>query len=134
MLHRSSVSTSVDAAPVVGIDLGDLDADGDGLGDAIERADSERGRRVVAGRSRRGARLDAGTVGELVEKGVLTEGGKQGNDSFRRKKPGRKLGTDEEARVTHLALDAPVLHLVNAGDASNEVKFKAGAELSKSVN
>ncbi|AWB27546.1 hypothetical protein [Halococcoides cellulosivorans] len=32
------------------------------------------------------------------------------------------------------ALDAPVLHLVEAGDASNDVKFKAGAELSKSVN
>ncbi|QSG09489.1 hypothetical protein [Halapricum desulfuricans] len=32
------------------------------------------------------------------------------------------------------ALDAPVLHLVGAADASNDVKFKAGAELSKSVN
>jgi len=31
-------------------------------------------------------------------------------------------------------LDAPVLHLMNAESASNEVKFKAGAELSKSVN
>ena len=135
-LYEDSVKmlTMVDAAPVVGIDLGDLDADGDGIGDVIERADSERGRRVVAGRSRRGARLDAGTVGELVETGVLTEGAKEGNDSFRRKKPGRKLDTDGEARITHLALDAPVLHLVNAGDASNEVKFKAGAELSKSVN
>ena len=135
-LYEDSVTmvTMVDAAPVVGIDFGDMDSDGDGIGDAVERATSERGRSVIAGRSRRGARLDAGTVGELVEKGVLTEGGKQGNDSFRRKKPGRKLGTDEEARVTHLALDAPVLHLVNAGDASNEVKFKAGAELSKSVN
>ncbi|WP_256393005.1 hypothetical protein [Natronoarchaeum rubrum] len=32
------------------------------------------------------------------------------------------------------ALDAPVLHLAGAADASNDVKFKAGAELSKSVN
>ena len=32
------------------------------------------------------------------------------------------------------ALDAPVLHLVGAAEASNDVKFKAGAELSKSVN
>ena len=135
-LYEDSVKmlTMVDAAPVVGIDLGDLDADGDGIGDAIERADSERGRRVIAGRSRRGARLDAGAVGELVETGALTEGAKEGNDSFRRKKPGRKLDTDEEPHVTHLALDAPVFHLVNAGDASNEMKFKAGAELSKSVN
>jgi len=36
--------------------------------------------------------------------------------------------------VTHCPLDAPVLHLVSAESASNEVKFKAGAELSKSVN
>jgi hypothetical protein len=32
------------------------------------------------------------------------------------------------------ALDAPVLHLVDAAAASNEVKFKAGSELSKAVN
>ncbi len=32
------------------------------------------------------------------------------------------------------ALDAPVLHLSGVADASNEVKFKAGAELSKAVN
>jgi hypothetical protein len=130
----ATMLTMVDAVPVVGVDPGDVDADGDGLGDAVERADAERGRRVVAGRSRRGARLDAGTVGELVEKGVLTESGKQGYDSVRRKKPGRRLETAEEPRITHLALDAPVLHLVNASGASNEVKFKAGAELSKAVN
>ncbi|WP_435116737.1 hypothetical protein [Halolamina sp. C58] len=32
------------------------------------------------------------------------------------------------------ALDAPILHLVDADAASNDVKFKAGAELSKAVN
>ncbi|NHN42792.1 hypothetical protein G9C85_14305 [Halorubellus sp. JP-L1] len=32
------------------------------------------------------------------------------------------------------ALDAPLLHLVDAPEASNDVKFKAGAELSKAVN
>ncbi|WP_435365855.1 hypothetical protein [Haloarchaeobius sp. DYHT-AS-18] len=32
------------------------------------------------------------------------------------------------------ALDAPVLHLVGAAEVSNDVKFKAGAELSKAVN
>jgi len=39
-----------------------------------------------------------------------------------------------EVAVTHCPLDAPVLHLVNAASASNGVKFKTGAELSKSVN
>ncbi|KAB1186610.1 MULTISPECIES: hypothetical protein [Haloferax] len=32
------------------------------------------------------------------------------------------------------ALDAPILHLVETSELSNEVKFKAGAELSKAVN
>jgi hypothetical protein len=59
-----------------------------------------------------------------------------------RKRPGREAGDevtlevtgDEYGFVTHVAVDAPVLHLVNAASASEEVKFKAGAELSKSVN
>ncbi|MFC6757928.1 MULTISPECIES: hypothetical protein [Haloarcula] len=45
---------------------------------------------------------------------------------------------DGDATVTPhcvvTALDAPVLHLVGAADESNEVKFKAGAELSKAVH
>lgn len=40
--------------------------------------------------------------------------------------------THQSAVIT--ALDAPVLHLVGAAEASSDVKFKAGAELSKSVN
>lgn len=52
-----------------------------------------------------------------------------------RKKPGgRRLVEANGYVLTHLALDASVLHLSNAADASNEVKFEAGAELSKAVN
>ena len=43
-------------------------------------------------------------------------------------------GADVRPSAVITALDAPVLHLVGAADASNDVKFKAGAELSKSVN
>ena len=43
-------------------------------------------------------------------------------------------GADVHPSAVITALDAPVLHLVGATDASNDVKFKAGAELSKSVN
>jgi hypothetical protein len=42
--------------------------------------------------------------------------------------------TDSAPRAVVTALDAPVLHLVDAEEASNDVKFKAGAELSKAVN
>ncbi|MDQ2055236.1 hypothetical protein [Halobellus sp. H-GB7] len=43
-------------------------------------------------------------------------------------------GGDIHPSAVITALDAPVLHLVGAADASNDVKFKAGAELSKAVN
>jgi hypothetical protein len=45
--------------------------------------------------------------------------------------------SDDDRRPTTgvvTALDAPVLHLVDAATASSDVKFKAGAELSKAVN
>ena len=126
----STVLSMAGPTQVVGIECCfdySTDADGDGFGDVVKRS-------VSGERAWRGARLDTGTVGELVEKGVLTDGGKQGNDPVVRKKPGRTSETDGEPFITHLALDAPVLHLVNAANASNEVKFKAGAELSKAVN
>ena len=48
--------------------------------------------------------------------------------------PGSGEGTDHGWGGNYVALDAPVLHLTGAASASNEVKFKAGAELSKAVN
>ncbi|RLM53764.1 hypothetical protein DVK02_12795 [Halobellus sp. Atlit-31R] len=134
-LYEASVTVLSMAGPteVVGIELSDLGAsfeDVAGGGDAP--------RRVVM-RRRRGARLDSGTVNEVVKAGVLSESA--GEDIVVRKRPGREASEvslevtgDEYGFVTHVALDAPVLHLVNAGRASNEVKFKAGAELSKGVN
>jgi hypothetical protein len=41
---------------------------------------------------------------------------------------------DEYGFVTNIDMSAPVLHLTNAESASNEAKFKAGAELSGQVN
>jgi hypothetical protein len=120
--------TMADAAEVVGVDVGDFD--GDGFGDALVRS-------LSGERARRGARIDSESVDSLVESGVLSSGGVESVDHFVRKRPGR-TGQDDggvgDVVVTHVALDAPVLHLVDAGDASDEVKFKAGAELSGQVN
>jgi hypothetical protein len=140
-LYRDALTalTMVEAAPVVGIDLGDFDSDGDGFSDLTATFDDVAGasgrKRRVLKRHRRGARLDAGSLGGLVDADVLSESSVEGVAWPIRKKPGRKSSeADMGIHVTHLALDAPVLHLTNAEGASNEVKFKAGAELSGQVN
>ncbi|WP_254830560.1 hypothetical protein [Haloglomus salinum] len=124
------------SAQVVGIECCfdySTDADGDGLGDVVARAG-------LSERERRGARIDSGTVSALVASGTLSEdgGGKVycwgSSDYSKANSDSCGGGASGELLVTHCPLDAPVLHLVNAGSASNEVKFKAGAELSKSVN
>ncbi|GGM64575.1 hypothetical protein J2752_000405 [Halarchaeum rubridurum] len=125
-----TVLSMAGASRVVGVGLDDLDvnADGDGLGDGVARS-------LSGGRAGRGARLDVGDAETLVARGVLS---KAGNDVLVRKKPGRRSADGGDSgsgfSVLHLAVDAPVLHLVNAGAASASVKFKAGAELSKAVN
>jgi hypothetical protein len=125
--------TMAGAAPVVGIGLDDLDSDGDGFGEVVEQ--KARRTRAYVRYNARGASPTGGTVGELVEVGVLSERSVEGVAWPIRKKPGRKSSeVDMGIHITHLALDAPVLHLTNAEGASNEVKFKAGAELSGQVN
>ncbi|WP_256402595.1 hypothetical protein [Halorubrum salinum] len=132
-LYEESVTVLSMAGPteVIGMECCfDFDSDGDGFGDLVKRS-------VSGERAWRGARIDSGTVDELVQRGVLSES--QGNDILLRKRPGgRATGDDNESGenyrfVTHVAVDAPVLHLMSASRASQDVKFKAGAELSKSV-
>jgi hypothetical protein len=62
--------------------------------------------------------------------------GVQSREALVRHETGGCPGEDGDAPAWSVAtaLDAPVVHLVDADGASNEVKFKAGAELSKAVN
>ncbi|WP_371163170.1 hypothetical protein [Halorubrum miltondacostae] len=111
---------------VIGVGAGDLD--GDGYSDMMPR-------RLSDDRERRGARLFDGTVSDAVAEGVLSEA--EGEDIILRKRPGRDADQQEEMA----AADVPVtmsaqgrlLHFTDV-NASDDVKFKAGAELSKSVN
>jgi hypothetical protein len=116
-----TVLSMATATPVVPVEFGGGDLDGDGFGDLV-------GRSVSGPRARRGARIDSGTVSALTESGVLSSGAAEGI----RKRPGRRKYGD--IVLKHVAVDAPVLHLVSAQRASRDVKFKAGAELSKAVN
>ena len=105
------------------------DVDGDGFGDVVKRS-------VSGERALRGARIDSGTVEELVKVGVLSAEGFDPEDpvvsDFIRSRSGG--GGGGRVALTHVAVDAPVLHLTSASRASQDVKFKAGAELSKAVN
>jgi hypothetical protein len=117
--RATTVLTMRAPAAVVGIDLDDVDSDsgGDGILDALERA--SRGNRGALRYNARGAQIISGSVELLAEAGVLSRGTVDG---------------DEYGFVTNIDMTAPILHLANAGSASNEVKFKAGAELSGQVN
>jgi hypothetical protein len=132
-LYEDSVTVLSMAGPtrVVGIECCfDYDSDREGFGDLVKRSVSDE-------RALRGARLDSGTVEEFVKR--EDEGLADDILDVITSRGGETRGDDGEAGenyrfVTHVAVDAPVLHLVNAASASEEVKFKAGAELSKSVN
>jgi hypothetical protein len=121
--NSTTVLSMAGAAQVVGIECCfDYSSDGDELSNLVARAG-------LSERARRGMRMNSGTVDELVKAGILSESG--GDDRLLRKRPGK---SEHDIKLTHVPVDAPVLHLVNAASASDEVKFKAGAELSKSVN
>jgi hypothetical protein len=131
--NSATMLSMAGAARVVGIECCfdySADADGDGLSDVVARAG-------LSERAERRARIDLGTVEELVEAGVISDLG--GEHRLLRKRPGKAQGGDGESGenhrlVTHVSLDAPVLQLTGASQASQDVKFKTGAELSKSVN
>jgi hypothetical protein len=128
--NSTTVLSMAGAAQVVPIGLDRLgDLDGDGFSDVVARAG-------LRERARRGARVDSGTVDELVKAGVFSADSFDPEDpvvsDFLRFRSGG--GGGGRVVLTHVAVDAPVLHLMNASSASDGVKFKAGAELSKSVN
>ena len=125
-LYDDSVTlVAVDGSTeVIGVGTGDLD--GDGYGDVMAR-------HLSGDRERRGARLFDGAVSDAVAEDVLSEA--EGNDIILRKRPGRETRQEEGANDVPvvIAQQGRLVHFTGA-DASDTVKFKAGAELSKSVN
>jgi hypothetical protein len=91
--------------------------------------------RLSGARERRGARLFDGTLSDATEQGVLPDC----DDDDCWVKPGQvddapaQTGGDGEIVCRSNHLSAPIVQFTGL-NASNTVKFKAGAELSKSVN
>jgi len=130
-LYGNTITTLPVSGPTAVIGVGGGDLDGDGYGDVMAR-------RLSGDGDHRGARLFDGTVSDAVAEGVLSE--TEGDDIILRKRPGRTKAQSEaggEAENTFVCqpnhLSAPIVHFTG-GSAADDVKFKAGAELSKSVN
>ncbi|WP_324759729.1 hypothetical protein [Haloarcula montana] len=135
-----------------------LTADGPNVVAGVSRSDIEEGgvdlQSRVTGRKRPGRTtyanvtlsapydpnadyLPAGAYPACRDDGDLYCWGVQSREALARHDTGDDCNDTEPPRPPSCvvtALDAPVLHLVEAADASNDVKFKAGAELSKAVN
>jgi hypothetical protein len=131
-LYENALTLLVGEGPteVVGITDGDLD--GDGYGDLVSS-------RLSRDRSEYGAAVFSGEYdpdGGYLPAGLRMDGGKKGYDIWLNKptRSSSESGDDRPRTSTVAALDAPVCHLAEAADTSNDVKFKAGAELSKAVN
>ena len=127
-LYADSVTvlTMESAARIVGVELDDLDSEGDGLADVMAR-------QQLDARAQQGTRLYSAPFHAFIGY-MLSDGGREGVDALLRKRPGRTSENVGSVGVSHLVVDVPTLHVVNAERASADVKFKAGAELSKSVN
>ncbi|WP_207592593.1 hypothetical protein [Halomontanus rarus] len=142
-LYENTATLLVSEGPTEVVAVSPTDIDGDGYGDLVDR-------RLSRGRSRYGAAVFSG--GLALEAGYLPEAFRiehegerlvtRDGDIILRKKPGRRSseeqvgsddGDDETLQTVVSALDAPVVHLTGS-NLSNDVKFKAGAELSKAVN
>jgi len=126
-LYENSVTLVAVEGPteVIGVGTGDLD--GDGYGDVMSR-------HLSGDRERRGARLFDGAVSDAVAEGVLSEAA--GENIILRKRPGRTKAQDEETTddvPVVITQQGRLIHFTGT-QASDDVKFKAGAELSKSVN
>ena len=137
-LYEESVTVLSMAGPteVVGIECCfDYSADADGSGESLYGGLEDTVERSVSGeRSLRGARLDSGAVGDVVKR--VGDGLADDVIDVIASRGGGTRGGDGESGenyrfVTHMAVDAPVLHLTGASQVAEDVKFKAGAELSK---
>jgi hypothetical protein len=77
-------------------------------------------------------------IEEMASQAFQTEEGRKGLNAVNVKVVGEQAnggdGNGDSIHMSVTALDAPLVHLADASGTGNDVKFKAGAELSKSVN
>ena len=138
-LYEGSVTLLFDEGPT---EVASVSADDIGSGNLDDRIVEQFSR----GRSQHGSAVGSvqvqGTdmnkpelIGSMIPRAFENEEGRKGLNAVNVKVVGEQ-GDDDEGPgyVSTTALDAPLVHLADAAGTGNDVKFKAGAELSKAVN
>lgn len=147
-LYENSVTLLFDEGPteVASVTLEDIESDNleDRIVGQFSRGRSQHGSAVISGEFDE----DAGDLPpkdklpeEIKPEPFQTDQGRKGLNAVNVKVLGEQGdggdgddGSDNPTQTTAAALDAPLVHLTDTTGMSNDVKFKAGAELSKAVN
>ena len=137
-LHEDSTTLLFDEGPTEIASVTPEDTESDEYDDRVveqfSRDRSQHGSAVVSGEFDADAVPNEWTLPSMLR----TDPGRKGLNAVNVKVVGgREDGDGGDEGPTHTsvtALDAPLVHLADAARTDNVVKFKAGAELSKSVN
>ncbi|MEF8915652.1 hypothetical protein [Natronomonas sp.] len=141
-LYEDSVTLLFDEGPTEvasvtpeDVRSGDFD---DRVVEQFSRSRSQHGAAVGSAQVRRTDMNKAELIESMASQAFQTDQGRKGLNAVNVKVVGERAnGGDGDGDSTHMsvtALDAPLVHLADASGTGNDVKFKAGAELSKSVN
>ncbi len=144
-LYEDSVTLLFDEGPteVASVTVEDIESGDyhDRVVGQFARGRSEEGSAVVSARVQgtdmNKAELIEAMASESGLSGFRPGEGRRGLTGVIGEVVGEPSGDSEPVVVLHkkrLALDAPLVHLADASGTGNDVKFKAGAELSKAVN
>ncbi|WP_435073261.1 hypothetical protein [Halorubrum sp. HHNYT27] len=144
-LFEDSVTLLFDEGPTEVASVTPEDIESDNYGDRIvgqfSRDRSQLGSLIGIAQGQETEMNKAELIESMASEAFQTDQGRKGLNAVNVKVLGEvggggdgDDGSDDPIQLTATALDAPLVHLANAAGTGNDVKFKAGAELSKAVN
>lgn len=139
-LYEDSVTLLFDEGPteIASVSPEEIESDGydDRIVEQFSRDRSRHGSVIASAQVQETDMNKAELIEAMASQAFQTETGRNGLNAVNVKVVGQQgdNGTGNPLHTSVTALDAPLVHLADASGTGNDVKFKAGAELSKSVN
>ena len=137
-LFEDSVTLLFDEGPteIVSVSPEDIESDNydDRVVEQFSRERSQYGSAIVSAQVQGTEMNNAELIEAMASHAFQTDQGRKGLNAVNVKVVGERNDDETPIHATVTALDAPLVHLVAASGTGNDVKFKAGAELSKAVN